>query len=179
MKNKHHWFIAHLNLNSYHKSQRKAQTLQASHHGKGRGPTSAYGLGCLQLDLDSNDCIMTVIFSTSNKSTGCLPLASIDGSTTFHCSGWMAPKGRPKIQKCSSFRNWKWRERLKIRQCLQNPKCNVINMFSMIQVHQPVDIIQERYLLFVDSLALKVTCYADACEDDQPGRIWERYLFLA
>ena len=53
-------------------------------------------------------------------------------------------KGRPKIQKCSSFPNWKWREGLKIRQCLQNPKCNVINMFSMIQVHQPVDIIQRK-----------------------------------
>ena len=43
--------------------------------------------------------IMTVIISTSNKSTGCLPLANIDGSTTFHCSGRMVPKGdfKPSI----------------------------------------------------------------------------------
>ena len=40
--------------------------------------------------------IMTVIISTSNKSTGCLPLANIDGSTTFHCSGRMVPKGESK-----------------------------------------------------------------------------------
>ena len=57
--NKHNWFIAHFNLDCYHKSQRKAPTLQASHHGKGCVPTSAYRLGCLQLDFDSHDCIMT------------------------------------------------------------------------------------------------------------------------
>ena len=73
------------------------------------------------------------------------------------------------VQTFAIENGWKWRECLKIRQCLQNPNCNVNNMLSMIQVHQPVDIIQEIHLLFVDSLALAVSCYADAW--GRPARI--------